>query len=56
MEVNRLLVELFVEREALASVGTLVLGRGCSWYPGSVPMPKLIGLSAQPPARQEQTM
>jgi hypothetical protein len=56
VEVNRLLVELFVEREALASVGTLVLGLGCSWCLGSVPMPKLIGLSAQPPARRQQTM
>ena len=41
-----------VDRHPLASVGTLVLGLRCSWCPGSAPMPKLLGLSALPPARR----
>jgi hypothetical protein len=29
-----------VDRHPLASVGTMVLGLRCSWFPGSAPMPK----------------
>jgi len=39
-----------IDRHPLASVGSLVLGLRCSWCPGSAPMPKIIGLHAQPPA------
>jgi hypothetical protein len=38
-----------IDRHPLASVGTLVLGLRCSWFPGSAPMPKLTGLFALPP-------
>jgi hypothetical protein len=44
-----------LDRHPLASVGTLVLGLRCSWCPGSAPMPKLVGLSALPPARRAET-
>jgi hypothetical protein len=42
-----------VDRHPLASVATLVLGLRCSWCPGSAPMPKLLGLSAIPPAKRQ---
>jgi hypothetical protein len=35
-----------VDRNPLASVGTLVLGLRCSWCPGSAPMPNFLGLYA----------
>jgi hypothetical protein len=41
-----------LDRHPLASVGTMVLGLRCSRCPGSAPMPKLLGLSALPPARR----
>jgi hypothetical protein len=41
-----------LDRHPLASIGTLVLGLRCSCCPGSAPMPKLLGLSALPPARR----
>jgi hypothetical protein len=44
-------LEPTVDRHPLASVGTLVLGLRCAWCPGSAPMPKLLGLSALPPAQ-----
>jgi hypothetical protein len=44
-----------LDRHPLASVGTLVLGLRCSWCPGLAPMPKLLGLSALPPARRAAT-
>jgi hypothetical protein len=44
-----------VDRHPLASVATLVLGLRCSWCPGSAPMPKLLGLSALPPAGRAET-
>jgi hypothetical protein len=40
-----------IDRDPLASVGTLVLGLRCSWCPGSAPMPMLLGPYAMPPAR-----
>jgi len=43
-----------VDRHPLASIGTLVLGLRCSWCLGSAPMPKLVGLSALPPARRAE--
>jgi hypothetical protein len=39
-----------VDRHPLASVGTRVLGRRCSWSPGSAPTPELLGLYALRPA------
>jgi hypothetical protein len=33
-----------MDRDPLASVGTLVMGLRCSWRPGSDPMPKFLGL------------
>jgi hypothetical protein len=39
-----------IDRRPLASVGSLVIGLRCSWCPGSVPMPKITGLHAFPPA------
>ncbi len=44
-----------VDRHPLASVGTLVFGLRCSWCPGSAPLPRLLGLSALPPAVRAQT-
>ena len=41
-----------IDRHALASVGSLVLGLRCSWCHGSAPMPVLAGLHALPPAVQ----
>jgi hypothetical protein len=40
-----------VDHHPLASVGTVVLGLWCSGCPGSVPMQRLLGLYALPPAR-----
>jgi hypothetical protein len=45
-----------VDRHPMASVGTLVLGLRCSWCPGSVPMPKLLGLYALPAARSQDVV
>jgi hypothetical protein len=39
-----------LDRHALASVGSLVLGLRCSWCPGDAPMPVLTGHHALPPA------
>jgi hypothetical protein len=39
-----------VDRHRLASVVNLVLGLRCSWCPELVPMPRIIGLHALPPA------
>ena len=35
-----------VDRHPLASVGSLVLGLRCSWWPISAPMPRVVGLRA----------
>ena len=39
-----------VDRHALASVGSLVLGLRCSWCRGAAPMPVITGLHAAIPA------
>jgi hypothetical protein len=40
-----------IDRHALASVGSLVLGLRCTWCSGAAPTPKITGLHAMPPAR-----
>jgi hypothetical protein len=42
-----------IDRHPLASAGSLVLGLRCSWCRGSVPMPKILGLHASPPATKQ---